>query len=296
MPKFYVVLSKTTTNIGKCIRVFSSCQYNHSAISFDRDLTQLYAFARRQKNSCLTAGLVHESTARYMEVKGAEVPIKVYEFNATDEQVNYITAKVKLMLDNPEYMYQIKAKKIVIYDVVHKYCEKNNIMEIIPEYKFVKEKTKENVSRKLEKKEKNINESIAKIQRTTFSKSEKNLFLSIYLCSNYNNVINVSYLYKYITGEYTHVDNSELFCCLPDISEDEMFIILKKYQSLNLIKIYKSGKFYKLFLNKQLMDQSNILDRFGSPSIKSKDTIKIKTNETTNKFFNLHNFILFFKL
>lgn len=116
MPKFYVVLSKTTTNIGKCIRVFSSCQYNHSAISFDRDLTQLYAFARRQKNSCLTAGLVHESTARYMEVKGAEVPIKVYEFNITDEQVSYINARVKLMLDNPEYMYN--AVSLVSYPFI----------------------------------------------------------------------------------------------------------------------------------------------------------------------------------
>ena len=116
MPKFYVVISKTTTNIGRCIRVVSSCTYNHSAISFDKDLTKLYAFARRQRNSCMTAGLVHESTARYMERKGAEVPIKVFEFDVTEEQVEEIRDIVKVMLNNPEYMYN--APSLVSYPII----------------------------------------------------------------------------------------------------------------------------------------------------------------------------------
>lgn len=116
MPKFYVVISKTTTNIGRCIRVVSSCTYNHSAISFDKDLTKLYAFARRQRNSCMTAGLVHESTARYMERENAEVPIKVFEFDLSEEQVEEVRKIVLQMVDNPEYMYN--APSLVSYPIM----------------------------------------------------------------------------------------------------------------------------------------------------------------------------------
>lgn len=107
MPKFYVMISKTTTFLGKCIRIFGACKYNHSAISFDRDLTELYAFARRQRNSMMSAGLIHESTDRYLDkdCEKNKAMVKVFEFDLTEEQIAQIKEKVSELLDNQEYLY-----------------------------------------------------------------------------------------------------------------------------------------------------------------------------------------------
>lgn len=116
MPKFYIMVSKTTTFLGKCIRAFGSCKYNHSAISFDKDLTELYAFARRQRNAMMSAGLIHESTDRYLDRPQDDVMVKVFEIDLTDEQVNIIRSRVSGILENPEYLYN--SVSLVTYPIL----------------------------------------------------------------------------------------------------------------------------------------------------------------------------------
>lgn len=116
MPKIYVMVSQTTTFIGKCIRRFGACKYNHSSISFDKDLTELYGFARRQRNAMMSAGLVHESTDRYLDRPNEDVMVKIFEINLTDEQVESIRERVTTVLDNPDYLYN--SVSLVTYPIL----------------------------------------------------------------------------------------------------------------------------------------------------------------------------------
>lgn len=61
----YVVFSSTPYKIGKLIRRVTGEQYNHVSISLDKELTQMYSFARRHYRLPLYGGFVHESRSRY---------------------------------------------------------------------------------------------------------------------------------------------------------------------------------------------------------------------------------------
>lgn len=50
MDKFYlyIVLTRTNTMVSKLIRAFKHDEYTHAAISFDKELNQMYSFGRRK--------------------------------------------------------------------------------------------------------------------------------------------------------------------------------------------------------------------------------------------------------
>lgn len=104
--KVYILLSQTTTFVARSIRRISGCKYNHAAISFDTDLSEMYAFARKQHHACLSAGLVRESRIRYLE-KNCELPICVYELEVTDDQYRWIKLVIEYMMGNKEYKYNL---------------------------------------------------------------------------------------------------------------------------------------------------------------------------------------------
>ena len=61
----YIVLSRTQTRFGRCIRLVARQQYNHVSIALDPALTQLYAYARPRQYALLQGGLVRETQDRY---------------------------------------------------------------------------------------------------------------------------------------------------------------------------------------------------------------------------------------
>ena len=70
----YVVFSSTPYKMGKLIRSVTRDEFNHVSISLDKELTQMYSFARRHYRLPLYGGFVHESPSRYY-VKGKTADI-----------------------------------------------------------------------------------------------------------------------------------------------------------------------------------------------------------------------------
>lgn len=99
MEKMYIVLMSTNTKMGSFIRTFTRYKYNHIAISFDKELNDMYSFARYKHASSLVGGFVKEGKYRY--IKNPPL-IKVYEMPYSDNIKNTIN---KMEKEKEKYIY-----------------------------------------------------------------------------------------------------------------------------------------------------------------------------------------------
>ncbi len=104
----YVMISQTPTGFGKLIRRFGGMKYNHTSISFDRDMHQLYGFARKVHRVPVVAGLVHEFPKRFSLNKVDNVPVIIYRIPVTVAQYRAGLKKLKeIQEDKEEYLYNL---------------------------------------------------------------------------------------------------------------------------------------------------------------------------------------------
>ncbi len=104
----YVVLSKTPTKVGGAIRKLAGITYNHASIAFDRELIQLYSFARRQYKNPLDAGLVREHPEWFSLRRHNHVDVRIYKIPVTREQ--YLKGKTRILEikhDSDGYLYNL---------------------------------------------------------------------------------------------------------------------------------------------------------------------------------------------
>ena len=79
--KLYLIFSVTPFKTGTFIRAMTHWQYNHVAVAFDKDLKEMYTFARYYRSVPLYGGFVRDSKERYIYkkktayVKICEVPV-----------------------------------------------------------------------------------------------------------------------------------------------------------------------------------------------------------------------------
>ncbi len=103
----YILLSQTQTKFAKAIRKIGKQEYNHAAISLDESFSHVYSFARPQHNAVLLGGLVEESLIRYTLMSDDSVPVAVFKIPVSDENYLKIKEKIKIMKNNPNYMYNL---------------------------------------------------------------------------------------------------------------------------------------------------------------------------------------------
>lgn len=101
----YVVVSRTQTKVGKLLRMFGGLKYNHASISLDKDLKQLYAFARPYYHAPFMGKLVKETATSYVLNNNKIVPIVVYKIPVTHNQYRTIRQIITNMVDDPECVY-----------------------------------------------------------------------------------------------------------------------------------------------------------------------------------------------
>jgi hypothetical protein len=99
----YVVFVVTNTNMGKLIRFFTRNQYSHVTVAFDKDLRNMYSFARYHINSPISGGFVIEQPERYLNGNN-DVTVKVCELPVTAEEYERINAEVTFFKQNKEEM------------------------------------------------------------------------------------------------------------------------------------------------------------------------------------------------
>lgn len=102
----YIVLSRTETGFARTLRRVGHLEYNHSAIGLDKDLKELYSFARSEQYGWLTARLVRETTDRYL-VNAEDIAIKVYKIPVTQEQYEWVRRTIHEIKDDPKFMYNL---------------------------------------------------------------------------------------------------------------------------------------------------------------------------------------------
>jgi len=106
MKKIYIVISYTGTSISKIIKMYTKHTYTHVSIALDRELEELYSFARLYKYSVFPAGFVHEGIdvgtfKRFEETKAA-----VFSKEVTEQQYKKIQYVIKQMeKEKSKYKY-----------------------------------------------------------------------------------------------------------------------------------------------------------------------------------------------
>lgn len=61
MPNVYLLLSRTDTLFARAMHGLTGNRYTHVSLALDRDLEQMYSFARRYEIAPLPAGFIREN-------------------------------------------------------------------------------------------------------------------------------------------------------------------------------------------------------------------------------------------
>lgn len=103
----YLVFSSTPLKMGAFIRRVTGERYNHISLSLSQDLSTLYSFARKYRNTPFYGGFVRESTERYKN-SGHFANIKVCAVPVTDEQYKSVARILFKMNSDPQkYTYNM---------------------------------------------------------------------------------------------------------------------------------------------------------------------------------------------
>jgi len=106
----YIVISQTLTIPGKFIRKFTGGKYSHASISLDKDLNEMYSFARFHYQAPLIGGFTKESLTSLSLGKNEEVYVKIFEIPVTSYQYKKIKNNIKHFKENQKvYMYNLFA-------------------------------------------------------------------------------------------------------------------------------------------------------------------------------------------
>ncbi|MCJ7688718.1 MAG: hypothetical protein MUO60_05285 [Clostridiaceae bacterium] len=119
----YVVISRTSSYMGKIIRKVIKGEYNHASISLNENLSQMYSFSRLAVSNPLVGGIIRESVFTLTIGLKDDVPINIYRIPVTPSQYEHISEFIYDTYNDDEIYYYnilqaiglISNKKHVMY-------------------------------------------------------------------------------------------------------------------------------------------------------------------------------------
>lgn len=100
----YIILSRTNTKMGKFIRFMTHYEYNHVSISLNKNLKEIYSFARYYENTPFVGGFVVESILRYKknkaQIKIFKIPVNRKTYNDLKNYIEFIKIYKKKYIYN----------------------------------------------------------------------------------------------------------------------------------------------------------------------------------------------------
>lgn len=81
----YIMLSRTSTGMGRIIRAVTRNEYNHVSLTLDSSFKQFVSFARYRQDVALAGGFVVETAQRFL-CTGRPVPIRMYRIEISPER------------------------------------------------------------------------------------------------------------------------------------------------------------------------------------------------------------------
>jgi len=118
MKKVYILLSKNRTVFSRAMSMVVADEFTHAAISLDREMTQLFSFARRYEHIIIPAGLVHEDLDSGVYGRNPDAPCAVLELQVTDAAYAEIVRRIYSMMRYAgEYRFSILGVLLCKFDI-----------------------------------------------------------------------------------------------------------------------------------------------------------------------------------
>lgn len=104
--EIYIVLSQTQTFPSKLIKLYTKKPYAHASIAFDRNLDEMYSFARRGIWNPFNAGFIREYLNTGIFGRNVNTMCSVYRLRVTNEQYNMMKRIIEVFeSDSLSYSY-----------------------------------------------------------------------------------------------------------------------------------------------------------------------------------------------
>lgn len=104
----FILLTNTGTLFTKMIQGYTRAPYNHASISFNRELSELYSFGRKNPNNPLNGGFVKEDLKTGTFSKYPNTTCVIYELRVTNREVEKMKRVLQLFIrKDKKYLYNI---------------------------------------------------------------------------------------------------------------------------------------------------------------------------------------------
>lgn len=119
----YIVLTRTNTVMSRLIQILKNDEYTHAAISFDKNLNQMYSFARKYTFNPFLGRFKKEDIDKGIYKLSPTVPSIIIEIQVSKEQYEEAKEVLEQFISNSDlYKYNYMGllhnifKKSVCYD------------------------------------------------------------------------------------------------------------------------------------------------------------------------------------
>ncbi|MBQ3009516.1 MAG: hypothetical protein IJD80_08025, partial [Oscillospiraceae bacterium] len=120
MNKFYIVLSRSHTTVALLIRTFTLKYYNHTSLSFSKDLNLFYSFGRKNPRLLLPAGFITEGIDTGYFGMWPNTKICVMEGELNDEEFALLKEHMTEFEENREqFRYDILGLPMAFFNLAH---------------------------------------------------------------------------------------------------------------------------------------------------------------------------------
>lgn len=104
----YVILTKSMTLPGKVIRKFTGGEYSHASLALDKDLNEMYSFARFYYHTPIVAGFTSESLTSLSLGRENDIDFKIFRIPVTKYQYRIIKKEIEYFKNNSDkYLYNL---------------------------------------------------------------------------------------------------------------------------------------------------------------------------------------------
>ncbi len=97
MHYLYIIVSRTNTKMGWCIRRALNEPYNHVSVALDKELSYMYSFARRRYYTPFVGGMVRESINILTHNKNNKTLVKIYQLEVSKEDYTNVAELINNM-------------------------------------------------------------------------------------------------------------------------------------------------------------------------------------------------------
>ena len=117
MKNLYVMFTRTSTMVGKMIRVVTKYEFSHVSLALSDDLTEFYSFARRNMNNAIDGGFVKEKRYYFTHGKESRTRVKIFKIPVEDEVYYQVKSFVKQIASDDEVIYNLFS--LITMPIVH---------------------------------------------------------------------------------------------------------------------------------------------------------------------------------